>query len=130
MAIWVFMDYVSPAGTNLIRKWSQKVLSLEERDELETLLGVLAKQKQWQSQDFHTISGYTGLGEIRWKSAQGTPLRIAGIKGAISGQYILLIGFSHKGRVYKPPKPFDTAMDRKRTLDNKTGNIREHEEDD
>ena len=130
MSHWVFLDYVSPGGNNLVSKWSKKKLSVGEREDFETLLKVMAKQARWEARDFKTISGFPGLGEIRWKSSQRTPLRVAGTKGPKEGQYILLIGFSHKERVYDPPDPFNTAKDRKKTLDNGTGATCEHEEDD
>lgn len=132
MIYWVFMDYVSPAGTNQIKKWSKKALTIQERSDFETLLVNLAKSKQWGLPDFKRMSGghMAGLGEIRWKSPQGTPLRVIGMAGTVSGQYVLLIGFSHKGQVYNPPDALDTAVKRKRELANGSGGICEHEEDD
>lgn len=126
------MDYVSPAGTNQIKKWSKKILTIQELSDLETLLGVLAKTKQWGMPDFRRLSGknLAGLGEIRWKSAQGTPLRIIGTAGTTAGQYVLLVGCSHKGTVYNPPEALNTAIQRKKDLLNKTGSTCEHEEDD
>jgi len=125
------MDYVSPAGINQIKKWSKKSLTVQSRSDFETMLAILAKQKQWGNPDFKILSGKnSGMGEIRFKSAQGTPIRVVGMKGETGGQYILLIGCSHKGKVYDPPDALDTAIQRKKTLATRTGSICEHEEDD
>lgn len=123
------MDYVSEAGTNQVKRWSKKTLTDQERSDMETLLSVLAKQKQWQMPDFKTLSNMQGLGEIRWRSPQRTPLRLIGMRGE-GAQYILLIGCSHKGTVYTPADALETALKRKRSLANGTGSICEHEEDD
>ena len=131
MVYWFYLDYVSPAGTNLIKKWSRKELTIQGREDLETLLSTLAKQKQWSKPDFKTLSGMnSGMGEFRFKTTEGTPLRVVGMKGNASGQYILLIGCSHKGKVYDPPDALETAVKRKRLLANKSGSTCEHEEDD
>lgn len=125
------MDYMSPAGTNLIRKWSRG-LSIQSREYFETLLSILAKQKQWEYPHYKPLSGrhLKGVGEIRFKSEHGTPLRVAGMKSSVEGQYILLVGFSHKGTVFKPPDALELASKRKRLLENREGDICEHEEDD
>ena len=132
MANWVFRDYVSSAGTNQIAKWARKVLSVQEQVELETLLDLLSKQKQWSERDFKTLSGkhLSGISEIRFKSAQGTPIRVLGMKGPGANEYILLVGCTHKGKVYDPAEALDTAVVRKNSLTNGTGGSHcEHEED-
>lgn len=130
MAYWVFMDYVSPTGTNQIKKWANKNLTFQSRFDLEALLKMLAKQRQWGYPDFKVLSGkHSGFGEVRFKSKQGTPLRVIGMKGEAADQYILLIGCSHK-ETYDPPNALDTAIQRKKELANKTGTICEHEEND
>ena len=132
MPRWLFMDYVSPAGTNQIKKWSRKKLSIQGREDFETMLSMLAKQQTWDSLDFKLLSGkhLQGIGEIIFKSEQGTPLRVACMWGTDESQYILLVGFSHKGKVYDPPTAFDLAIQRKQLLATGEGNICEHEEDD
>jgi len=130
MKHWVFLDYVSPAGNNAIADWTEKELTLTERQEFETLLEILTKKKQWSQPEYKPISGHPGLGEIRWKSSEGTPLRVACIKGPGPGEYTLLMGFAHKDKVYDPPKPFVTATKRKKLLARKEATTCEHEEDD
>lgn len=123
------MDYVSPAGTNQIKKWSKR-LSIQQREDFETLLSFLSKQQAWEWPHFRMLSGkkYKGIGEIRFKSR--VQLRVAGIKSKHPGRYILLIGFSHKQNVYDPPNAPDTAVDRKGDLERGEASTCEHEEDD
>ena len=131
MAHWVFMDYVSPAGTNLIKKWSRKNLTIQGRSDLEAMLSFLGKQKQWGEPDFKALSGkhLQGIGEIRFRS-DGASLRVAGVCGAIAGQYILLAGFSKAGqKKTDPADALDTAIERKKLLTQRRGTICEHEED-
>lgn len=126
------MDYVSEAGTNLIQKWSRKALSVQGCEDLQEMLNMLSKQRVWTEPHFKSLSGnhLQGIGEIRFKSERGIPLRVAGMKGNISGQYILLVGFSKKQNIFDPPKALELARDRKRLLENGKGTICEHEEDD
>ncbi len=125
MAIWTFMDYVSPAGNNQITSWSEDTLSIQGQSDLNELLRVLSKTEVWVYPDFKSLSGnLKGFGEIRWKEG-GKQMRLIGVAG-VTKQYILLIGCSHKGRVYDPPDALDTALTRKKTLDKKTGSICEH----
>lgn len=126
MAIWTFFDYVSPVGNNLILKWMQK-LTVQERSDLDTLLDILSNQKRWQKPEFRWLSGkQQGLGEIRFKSAQKTPLRLIGTKGREPNQFIFLIGCSHKDN-YDPPNALDTAVKNNKKLAN-DASICEHGE--
>lgn len=119
------MDYVSPAGNNQITSWSEDTLSIQGQSDLNELLRVLSKTEVWVYPDFKSLSGnLKGFGEIRWKEG-GKQMRLIGVAG-VTKQYILLIGCSHKGRVYDPPDALDTALTRKKTLDKKTGSICEH----
>lgn len=95
-------------------------LSLDERTSLDTLLVILSKQKRWDWPVFKPLSGYPGLGEIRFYSEQRTPLRLLGMQDQ-PGEYILLVGCSHKGRVYDPPNAMELAVKRKKSYINKTG---------
>ena len=66
MTRWVFMDYVSESGTNLIEKWSRKSLSIQGREDLQTMLDMLSKQQVWTEPHFKNLSGkhLQGIGEI------------------------------------------------------------------
>jgi len=126
---WVFKDCVSPAGNNVIAKWVTS-LTIQERANLEALLKILSRQKQWSMPDYRTLSGHKGIGEIRFSSEQGTPLRLLGTKGD-AGEFILLVGCSHKGSVYKPPDAITQAFKRMKSINNDTGwSTCDHEEDD
>lgn len=117
MAIWTYFDYVSPAGNNLIVKWLDD-LTIQERSDLDAMLEIMSKQMHWQKPDFKWLSGkkYQGLGEVTFKSEQGTPLRLIGTKGDTPNSFIFLIGCSHRERIYDPPDAIDTAVKRKKKL--------------
>ncbi len=126
------MDFISPAGVNLISRWAKKELSAQEQSDFESLLAILAKQKEWsQPKPFELLKGkdLQGIGEIKWKSEQQTPLRVAGIKCNEQRQFILLVGFSHKGKVYKPPDAFELAKRRRNQLASQKGGVCEHKQD-
>lgn len=128
MVHWAFFDYVSPMNVNQIAKWHRKVLSINEQAGMDALLGIMAKQKIWNSTDYANLSGkkYDGLGEIRWRGDQRKPLRLIGFQNA-PNQFTLLIGCSHKDNVYTPADALDTAVTRKGELQLGIGSVCEHE---
>jgi predicted small lipoprotein YifL len=77
--------------------------------------------------DFRRLRGksYKGLGEIRWETAN-VQHRVIGCAGPQAGEYIFLIGCTHKGPVYDPPSALDTAVQRMKFLRNGEGGTREH----
>ena len=126
------MNFVSATGVNHVAKWYRKKLSLQEQSNLDTLLDILAKQKTWTFPDYLALSGakYKGLAEIRLKGDQRIQMRLIGFQGPNAGQFTFLIGCFHKGSIYDPPSCFDTAVSRKRDLDNGNGSICEHDNDE
>jgi len=117
MTIWTFFDYVSPAGNDLIDKWVDR-LSVSDRSDLETLLRILSRQKTWAANDFKWLSGkkYQGLGEIRFRSQQGTPLRLIGTKTDTPNHFVFLIGCSHRGTKYDPADALDMAVKHRKAV--------------
>ena len=128
MAIWTYFDFVSPAGNNQIVEWLDD-LTIQERSDLDAMLEFMSKQQQWSEPNFKSLSGkkHQGLGEFRFKSQQGTPLRLIGTKGDTPNSFIFLIGCSHRGKKYDPPAALDTAAKRKKQLAN-TATTCEHGE--
>ena len=127
MVNWTFFDYVSPANSNPIVKWLD-TLTTQERSDLRELLKYLSKVQNWQHPVFKWLRGkkYQGLGEIRFKTLQGIPLRLIGIKGNEPNTFIFLVGCSHKEN-YDPPSALDTANKRRGDL-NKEATICDHRE--
>lgn len=131
MADWEFSDFVSAAGVNQIAKWIRKDLSIQEASDLEALLTILQRQAIWDNhRDYKALSGakYQGLGEIRLPGDQRIPIRLIGFRDpdARIQRFTFLIGCRHKGRNYDPPDALNTAVKRKKDLDNARGNICEH----
>lgn len=117
MTIWTFFDYVSPAGNDLVAKWVEG-LSVPDRSDLEALLRILSRQKIWVGDEFKWLSGkkFQGLGEIRFESQQGTPLRLIGTKTGTPNHFVFLIGCSHRSRKYDPANALDTAVKRRKAV--------------
>ena len=124
MAIWQFMDYISPQGRNVIDDWYTGLLTQEQSD-FKALLRILAKTRQWPRGAFKLLGRpYPGLGELRFES-QKRALRVIGCFGPGPWQFTMLIGCFHKQRVYTPANALDTAMQRKRLLARREGSVRE-----
>lgn len=132
MIDWKFFDFVNSAGTNPIAKWYRKKLSVQEQSDLVELLTILQKKRVWGEPEYKTLSGekYRGLGEIRLKGDQGVPLRLVGFRDPNSAvfKFTFLIGCFHQ-KTYDPPNALDTAVDRKKDLDNERATTFEHEFD-
>lgn len=122
----VFRDYVSPGGRNQIAEWYKR-FSPQVRSDFDTLLGILRRTREWRKPEFKLLKGklYKGLGEIRWETAN-VQHRLIGCTGSQQGEYIFLIGCTHKGRIYTPPSALDTAIQRMKFLRTGEGGTREH----
>lgn len=128
MPNWTFWDYLSDQGKNYIEDWVEKTLSVSEQEEFSALLRNLRNMDRWKHEPFYkSISaGKTrGLGELRFDGDR-KKLRVFGAdeKGSIN-RYVLLIGCSHKQRVYDPPNAMETAARRKGFLESGIGKLRE-----
>jgi hypothetical protein len=88
------------------------------------LLDILSKKAGWAYPDFKRLG--EGLGEIRWK-CDGKQHRVIGHSWKNPNGYLLLIGCTHKQRIYDPPDAIRTADKRRRGLQFESkGGIREH----
>jgi hypothetical protein len=118
-----FLDYLSPAGNNLIAEWYCEV-SVEARAMFDALLEILSKKAEWRMPEFKRLDG--GLGEIRWQCDK-TQHRVIGCRWKAPNGYLLLVGCTHKQQVYKPPDAIALADKRRRGLHfEKKGGINEH----
>ena len=135
MATWEFVDYVSPAGTNLIEKWFRKDLAVSEESDLTALLKMLQKQEVWGTQEslrnYEALAGakYQGLAEIRLPGENNIPMRLIGFRDPdlTRHKFTFLIGCRHKGRRgYDPVDCLDTAVKRKKLLTTGEGSTCEH----
>jgi hypothetical protein len=114
---------VSAAGNNLIGEWYCKQ-HVDCRAMFDDLLDILAKKAEWQYPEFVRLED--GLGEIRWKFGKAQ-YRMIGCHWKDPCGYLLLIGCTHKQRVYNPPDAIGTADKRRRgLLFERKGSAREH----
>ena len=91
----------------------------------DALLEVLAKKAEWKHPEFGRLED--GLGEIRWK-CDGKQHRMIGHAWKNPNGYLLLIGCTHKQKIYAPPDAIATARKRYRALlFEKKGGVCEHE---
>jgi hypothetical protein len=119
-----FLDYLSPAGNNLIAEWYCG-LSIDARAMFDDILDVLSKQAEWKYPQFKRLED--GLGEIRWK-CDNKQHRVIGCWWKTPHGFLLLIGCFHKQNVYNPPDAIETAAKRRRGLQfGGKGGTREHQ---
>jgi phage-related protein len=125
MDSWKFMDYISPVGRNVIQDWYDRLL-MRERADFDAFIRILAKTAEWKYPDFRWLQGkkYRGIGEIRFDSEKKAH-RVVGYFSLTSHQYVMLIGCFHKQRVYTPANALDTAVQRKKLLEQGRGGIHE-----
>ena len=118
-----FKDYVASNGTNYIERWFKKELTEQQRSDLEELIGVLGKQERWGNPDYKQLKGkYSVLGELRLFARP--PIRLIGyMKGS---EFIFLIGCKHR-ESYDPIDALDTALSRKKDLENNHGETIDHD---
>jgi len=124
MDVWQFMDYISPQGRNVIADWHAGLLRQEQSDFL-AVIRILAKMQHWRGRAFKPLKGpYQGMGEIRYTSERKEH-RVIGFVWPSAQQFTMLIGCFHKQRVYHPTNAFNTALQRRKFLEQGKGSIRE-----
>ena len=111
--LWSFEQFRSANGRDAITDW-RKGISPGRRAILDIFLDRIAKMETWPSGICDPIRGYSGYWELRW-TAEKVEHRIFGYYGG-SFRFVMLIGCTHKGRVYDPPGAFQTMKDRKRKI--------------
>jgi hypothetical protein len=107
--------YVSPAGNNKIEDWYGG-LSVQERSDADEFIKIMRKTKDWKKPDYRPkLSGYRGLGELRWSSEKKQHRLIGYLQ---DGAFYALVGCTHKQQVYNPADALDTADKRKKEIKN------------
>jgi hypothetical protein len=122
--LWTFKQFRSASGRDAIADW-RKGLSPARRAVLDIFMDRIAKMKAWPTGICDPIRGYSGYWELRW-TAEKVEHRIFGYyAGQLS--FAMLIGCTHKGKVYDPPSAFETMQDRKSKITNKEGSLSTYE---
>ncbi len=106
--------YVSPAGNNKIADWYE-ALSVEERADADEFIKNMRKTKEWKMPNYRPkLTGYKGLGELRWPSEKKQHRLVGYLKG---GAFFALIGCTHKQKIYDPADALTTADKRKKEIE-------------
>lgn len=117
---WLFRQYVSPMGRKVIEDWRKDMSDASFRSDFDTFLRRLAKMESWPGGFIDSIKGKPNkrLTELRWTSGK-IEHRIVGYQVEDTNgrhQYLMLIGCTHKGRVYTPANALTSAVDRRTRL--------------
>jgi hypothetical protein len=122
---WRFEQFTSATERKAISDWRRNVLSPARRAIFDTFLDRIAKMESWTTEICRPLKGrYSGRWELRW-TAEKVEHRIFGY---YSGPkvFVMLIGCTHKGKIYDPPGAFETMMDRLRKLQTGQGGLSEY----
>jgi hypothetical protein len=107
--------YVSPAGNNKIADWYGG-LSAQERSDADEFIKNMRRTKDWNMPYYRPkLTGYKGLGELRWTSEKKEHRLIGYLQG---GVFFAVMGCTHKGTVYDPADALDQADKRKAQIQN------------
>lgn len=114
---WKFKTFVKSSGNNAIEEWLL-LLPPSARAAIDTIIRYLEVTERWDNPHyFEKLSGYKALYEIKAKDIVGKiQYRIFGCYGPSDNEFTLLIGATHKGKVYNPPNCFETAEKRYKFL--------------
>src|SRR6266436_3980282 len=123
MYVWRFRQFRAWTGRLVIDDWGNG-LSPGRRAVFDTFLDRIAKMETWPSGICYPIRNHAGCFEIRW-TAEKVEHRIFGYYG-IGKEFVLLVGCTHKGKVYDPPGAFDMLDDRKTKIANGEGGLDEY----
>lgn len=119
-ALWRFEQFRSANGRDAIDDW-RKGLSPGRRAVMDLFMDRIAKMQGWSSGTCDPLTGYSGYWELRW-TAEKVEHRIFGYYAGPL-KFVMLIGCTHKGKVYDPPSAFQTMLDRKGKLTRGEGTL-------
>lgn len=120
MRLWSFQQFRSAGGRDSITDW-RSGLSPARRAVFDIFMDRIAKMKVWPNGICDPIRGHSGYWELRW-TAEKVEHRIFGYRGGPL-LFVMLVGCTHKGRVYDPSSAFQTMKDRRGKLKNKEGEL-------
>jgi hypothetical protein len=113
--LWTFLELVTVGGRGVITEWYEE-MAMEAQQDFDDLLRYLAVTPRhlWVRPQYAPISGYQGLGKLRFK-ANKIQYRPIGFFGPGLGQFTLLIGAEERNRKWVPRDAPDQAV-RRRTI--------------
>jgi len=107
------------AGGNSINDWYENELSDRGRFSFNALLkvnGKTANHLEWNGVDKQMQGELKGHKIWQWRIVGDVPYRVLGVFAGLK-RAVFLMGYYHKGGVYKPPNALTTALERKKLLD-------------
>ena len=125
MDIWNFREYQSVEGKLPVSEWYEK-LSPRNRARAKRFMGIARKLERLEMPDFKSLRGkkFKGLLEARWHGENNVPYRI--FCYIPSGRRVIfLCGCTHKDRRYNPTNASDTAVRRRKEIQDGRASTRE-----
>ena len=106
--------YVSPAENNKIADWHAD-LSVQERADADAFMAIVRVKLKWELPEYRAkLTGYKGLGELRWVSCNKQHRLIGFFMGGI---WYAVMGCTHKQQIYSPADALKTADKRKKDIE-------------
>jgi len=121
--VWRFRQFKAGSGRKAIDDW-RKGLSPARRATFDNFLDRIAKMESWPSVICAPIKNHAACWELRWTSER-VEHRIFGYYGG-EKEFVMLVGCTHKGRVYDPPGAFQTLDERKQKIESKEAALDEY----
>lgn len=127
MKLWTFLEFVTTGNRGVITEWYGG-LAAEAQQDFDDLLRYLAvtPYRLWERPKYATISGFAGLGKLRFK-ANKIQYRPIGFFGPATGQFTLLIGAEERGNKWVPRDAPDQALRRKGIAETDSERIRTYD---
>jgi hypothetical protein len=116
---WRLKQFRSISGREAISDW-RRSLSPGRRAVMNTFLKRIIRMESWPTGTCNPIKGQSGKWELRW-TAEKVQHRIFGYYDRDS--FVMLVGCTHKGRIYDPHSAFETLKDRFGKLFQEEGDI-------
>ena len=123
MRVWRFKQFRAWSGRRAIDDWRLR-LSPARRAIFDTFLDRIAKMQSWPAGICDPIRNHAGCWELRW-TGEKVEHRIFGYFGE-GEEFNMMIGCTHKGKIYDPPGVFETLNQRKRHVQDGKGGLDEY----
>src|SRR2546427_1280920 len=123
MYVWRFRQFRTWTGRKAIDDW-RRGLSQARRATFDLFLDRVAKMNSWPTGICDPIKNHAGCWELRW-TAEKVEHRIFGYYGA-GKEFVMLVGCTHKGKVYDPPGAFEILDTRKAQIADGIGGLDEY----
>jgi len=124
MSRWIFRDYLTERGENVIRQWLDS-LPKQARVKIDYRVLLLQGIDRWPEQYVSALRGCDDIYELRIV-ANGVQYRPLGCYGPARGEFTLLLGAIEKGKKL-PRSTCETASQRRVIVLANRGRSRGHE---